>query len=84
MYDHLIYNPEKLRIKELLEIPLEEQLSPAGALKGNPKTEENHVTLLPNIVYPSGHLRVEAVMQFIYEPYQTIEPVYPATTEEAT
>jgi hypothetical protein len=71
MYDHIIYNPERLRVKELLEIPQESQLSPSGACKNNPLTEKNHVTLLPNIVYPSSHLRIEAVMEFIYEPTPT-------------
>jgi hypothetical protein len=36
LYDHIIYNPERLHVKELLEIPLEMQLAPSGAVKDDP------------------------------------------------
>ena len=68
MFDHIIYNRECVRVLELLEIPLEAQLSPSGACPGNLRTAQNHCTQLPNIVYPSQHLRIEAVLQFITKP----------------
>jgi hypothetical protein len=68
MYDHIIYSRECLRVLELLEIPQEAQLSPAGSCPHLAKTEKNHCTLLPNVVYPSSHLRIEALMQFISKP----------------
>jgi hypothetical protein len=67
MYDHLIYNPEMLRVTSILEIPIESQLAPSGCCK-DPSKCCNHVTYLPNVVYPSTHLRIEAVMQFHYRP----------------
>ena len=68
IYDHIIYTPEKLRVLELLEIPQEAQLSPFGAIRSPAMQSNNHVTLLPNIVYPSSHLRLEAILQFLEEP----------------
>ena len=64
MYDHLFYNHENLRVTKLLEILEEKQLAPSVAIK-HPLTEGNLVSLLPNVVYPSDHLRIEAEFEFI-------------------
>jgi hypothetical protein len=48
-----------MRVNKLLEIPSEKYLAPARAVK-SPLTENNHVSFLPNMVYPSDHLRIEA------------------------
>lgn len=60
MYDHLIYNTRKLRVTELLEIPEESCFAPSRASKSE-ETKSNHCTFIPNVVYPSAHLRLEAV-----------------------
>ena len=60
MQDFVIYNHEKLQVLSLLEIPSERQLAPS-AVK-HPTTEGNLVSILPNIVYPSDHIRIEVEM----------------------
>ena len=54
-----------MRVTKLLEIPSEKYLAPARAVK-SPLTENNHVSFLPNMVYPSDHLRIEAELQFMH------------------
>lgn len=66
MQDHIFYNHECLSVTKLLEIPKECCLSPAGAVK-HPLTEGNLLSQLPNIVYPSDHLRLEAELQFMHK-----------------
>lgn len=53
--DHLIYTPNMLKVNKILEIPTENELSPSHYGQ-----EFNHVTALPNIIFPSDHLRIEA------------------------
>jgi len=64
MFDHIFYNHENLRVKKLLEIPEEKLLAPAFSQQHN-MTDNNFVSRLPNVVYPSSHLRIEAELEFV-------------------
>lgn len=57
MIDHIFYNENKLKVLKILEIPQEIDLAPGHA--GDMKQKNNMVSLLPNSVFPSYHLRLE-------------------------
>lgn len=57
MYDHVIFNANKLQMTKILEIPDEQDLAPSRA--GDETQPNNRVCLLPNSVFPSHHIRLE-------------------------
>lgn len=57
MFDHIMFNSNKLQVSRILEIPAEQDLAPARC--GDVKQPQNMVCLLPNSVFPSTHLRLE-------------------------
>lgn len=62
MFDHILFNSNKLQMMKILEIPQEQDLAPARA--GDKKQPNNMVCLLPNSVFPSNHLRLEVEFAF--------------------
>lgn len=63
MYDHIFYNPAKLQVLQMLEIPLEKSLAPAAS--GSGVQPQNLVSILPNVVFPSDHLRLEVEFEIL-------------------
>jgi len=61
MNDHILYTPHTAKVLKLLEIPDEQKLAPAATVQGS----HNYVSLLPNEVFPSNHLRLEAVFELL-------------------
>jgi len=57
MFDHIFFNPSHLKVLQMLEIPLEKSLTPSACGAG--EQSQNSVSLLPNVVFPSDHLRLE-------------------------
>jgi len=61
MFDHLIFNNEHLKVLQLLEIPAEKDLAPKDKGFRGP----DYVSMLPNVIFPSDHLRIEAEFELI-------------------
>jgi len=61
MMDHLIFNNTNLKVLQLLEIPAEKDLAPKDKGFQGP----NFVSLLPNVIFPSDHLRIEAEFEIV-------------------
>lgn len=72
MYDHIIFNDAHLKVMKILEIPEERALAPSSGV--HPRLDidgsMNHVTKLPNSVFPSDHLRIEVEFQLKPRPQQ--------------